>query len=340
MQPGIHVHSSSLVVSLKTKDIDALARGIPGWDMSFTQVSPGRFAGSFELLPLPGVTLCHIEANREVLACGSHRSGTTGFGFPHQPLPPSIVSGQQMKPGQIIGLGPAQTLDQKTGSHYQAVFVEMDCEVFHQAMRTLLQRDEYAQPGASTLMMPRQADADRVSGHLYRILDRMKNGDAACSSTPVLRKMLHQLMVYQAAMLGDPHQMIISSGRWKNRRSLVMEAEQLMAQHDDGSITMVDLCTELAVSERSLHYAFEEIRGQTPMTWYRIRRLNAVRRTLKQADSRRISISEVAQASGFHHPGAFAAAYQKLFGELPSDTLAEKYTGSFMQCMNEPVKLT
>jgi AraC family ethanolamine operon transcriptional activator len=133
--------------------------------------------------------------------------------------------------------------------------------------------------------------------------------------------MLHQLMAYQAAMLADPQKPDTSPGRWRSRRALVREAEQLMDQHEDGSLTMFDLCEQLVVSERSLHYAFEEICGQTPMTWYRMKRLNAVRRTLKHADPGCTSISKIAKAAGFHHTGAFAAAYHSLFGELPSETL-------------------
>lgn len=322
------------LLSLKTNDIDALAQGIPGWDMSFSQVSPGRFAGSFELLPLPGITLCNIEANCEVLACGAHTPGTWGFGFPLQELLPSMVSGQQMKPGQIISLGPNQTLEQKTGRNYQATFVEMNCDLFHQSMQTLLQRDDYLQAGASTLMMPRQADADRVRRQLCHILNRVRHGTSISETSPLLRNMLHQLMVYQAGMLADLQQPEASSGRWRSRRALVTEAEQLMDQHDDGSITMIDLCEHLVVSERSLHYAFEEIRGQTPMAWYRMKRLNVVRRRLKLADPALTSISRVAQEAGFYHPGAFAAAYQDLFGELPSSTLRQIH--SIHVCYHSP----
>ena len=83
---------------------------------------------------------------------------------------------------------------------------------------------------------------------------------------------------------------------------------------------MLDLCRELAVSERALHYAFQEVRGLSPMAYFRACRLNAVRRELKTAPDT-ATVNEIAQRWGFWHTGEFAAAYRRLFGELPSQTL-------------------
>ena len=82
---------------------------------------------------------------------------------------------------------------------------------------------------------------------------------------------------------------------------------------------MLDLCRELAVSERTLHYAFQEVRGLSPMAYFRAVRLNAVRQELKAAADT-ATVHEVAQRWGFWHTGEFAAAYRRLFGELPSET--------------------
>jgi transcriptional regulator GlxA family with amidase domain len=103
---------------------------------------------------------------------------------------------------------------------------------------------------------------------------------------------------------------------------LVAEAEALMGSRPWGALTMSGLCRELEVSERSLHYAFRDVLGQTPMAYYRHKRLNAVRRLLKQAGSLQTTVAEVGRAWGFWHTGQFAADYRRLFGEIPSTTLA------------------
>ena len=82
-----------------------------------------------------------------------------------------------------------------------------------------------------------------------------------------------------------------------------------------------DLCREIDVSERTLHYAFQEVRGLSPMAYIQASRLNAVRQELKAASAGTATVREIAQRWGFWHNGEFAAAYRRLFGELPSQTL-------------------
>ena len=75
------------------------------------------------------------------------------------------------------------------------------------------------------------------------------------------------------------------------------------------------------MSERALHYAFQEVRRLSPMAYFRAVRLNAVRQELKAAAAGTATVHAVARRFGFWHTGEFAAAYWRLFGELPSQTL-------------------
>jgi AraC family ethanolamine operon transcriptional activator len=82
---------------------------------------------------------------------------------------------------------------------------------------------------------------------------------------------------------------------------------------------VLDLCRELDVCERTLLYAFREVRGQSPMAYRKALRLNGVRQELKDADI--ASVHAIAQRWGFWHTGEFAADYRRLFGELPSQKI-------------------
>jgi AraC family ethanolamine operon transcriptional activator len=105
-----------------------------------------------------------------------------------------------------------------------------------------------------------------------------------------------------------------------NREQLVRRAEDYLRACLGEPLSLLDLCRELGVSERTLHYAFREVRGLSPMAYFRTCRLNAVRQELKSAPDR-ATVGEIARRWGFWHPGEFAAAYRRLFGELPSQTL-------------------
>jgi len=60
----------------------------------------------------------------------------------------------------------------------------------------------------------------------------------------------------------------------------------------------------------------------SPRQYLTVRRLNAVRQCLLEAEPRDVSIASVATRFNFNHPGRFARTYLKLFGELPSATLS------------------
>ena len=106
-----------------------------------------------------------------------------------------------------------------------------------------------------------------------------------------------------------------------NRRRVVRRAEDYMQAHLRNPRSVLELCRELGVSERTLHYAFQQVRGLSPMAYFRACRLNAVRQELVAAPAGTATVHEIAQRWGFWHTGEFAAAYRRLFGELPSQTL-------------------
>jgi AraC-like DNA-binding protein len=108
-----------------------------------------------------------------------------------------------------------------------------------------------------------------------------------------------------------------------NRRLVVRRAEDYMHAHLADPVTMLDLCEVVDVSERTLHYAFQETFDMSPMAYFKSQRLNVVRHALKVADPH-TTVAEVAQRWGFWHTGNFAADYYQLFGELPSQTLGAR----------------
>ena len=105
-----------------------------------------------------------------------------------------------------------------------------------------------------------------------------------------------------------------------NRARVVCRAEESMRAHLGDPLSMLDLCRELGVSERTLHYAFQEVRGLSPMAYFKACRLNAVRQELRAAAAGTTTVREIAQRWGFWHSGEFASDYRRQFGELPSQT--------------------
>lgn len=95
---------------------------------------------------------------------------------------------------------------------------------------------------------------------------------------------------------------------------------QYVLTHLHARITLSDLESVGAMSERALQYAFLSRHQCTPMQWVRQQRLREARRLLQQGNARD-SVAQVALACGFVNQGSFAAEYRRVYGELPSETL-------------------
>lgn len=92
-------------------------------------------------------------------------------------------------------------------------------------------------------------------------------------------------------------------------------------EHADTELTPELLARVACVSVRTLHAAFQEQLGQSPMAYVRQVRLAKVRHDLLRADPQRTRVTDVALRWGFFHQSRFAQQYRDQFHELPSATL-------------------
>jgi len=86
-------------------------------------------------------------------------------------------------------------------------------------------------------------------------------------------------------------------------------------------LTVAELARFCEVPQRTLQRHFVTFLGHPPLAHFRRLRLGAVRDALLSPGDG-ASITEIATSFGFTHLGRFAAEYRRLFGELPSATLA------------------
>jgi transcriptional regulator GlxA family with amidase domain len=84
---------------------------------------------------------------------------------------------------------------------------------------------------------------------------------------------------------------------------------------------MPELCALVAVSDRTLRSCCAEFLGMSPTQYVLLRRLEAARRALRDANPHIANVAEIADRFGFAELERFSETYQATFGEAPSVTL-------------------
>jgi transcriptional regulator GlxA family with amidase domain len=96
---------------------------------------------------------------------------------------------------------------------------------------------------------------------------------------------------------------------------------QYIEANADSDLTPEVLARNAGVSVRTLHAAFHEQLGESPMAYVRRIRLGRVRAELLRSDPSKVRVTDVAAKWGFFHLSRFAEQYREQFNELPSATL-------------------
>ncbi len=112
-------------------------------------------------------------------------------------------------------------------------------------------------------------------------------------------------------------------GPTKSARRLFRRAMEL-CEGSDLVKRPADMALELDVSLRTLEMAFRACMDMPPARYLRLLRLNRVRERLLAMEPGEGQVGQVALDFGFSQPGRFAGEYRRLFGELPSESLAKR----------------
>jgi AraC family ethanolamine operon transcriptional activator len=307
-----------VVHTLGTQDFDELADALPRWHLRCRQLGRGPFRGQLQVLQLGAVQVFRIAANRRLHFDG--RPPPDSFGcFPVLVANENAVwGGRRLKTGQVRVGGPGLDADHVTAAGaYQLVGMLLDGALVREALPVLGACDLEKFLAGTDAVTTSPAGCRALWTHLVGLLNGAQARPALHASPgPLIEQDCLRPFL---ALLARPQDDRIASEP-HNRARLVRRALDYMQANRARPLSVLELCRELGVSERTLHYAFQEVRGTSPMAYFQALRLNAVRQELRAAADT-ATVHEIARRWGFGHTGEFAAAYRRLFGELPSQTL-------------------
>jgi transcriptional regulator GlxA family with amidase domain len=182
--------------------------------------------------------------------------------------------------------------------------------------------DEFASAFPAVEVVPDRFVVDR---------DRFTTGGA----TPALDMMLEliraqhgmslaldvaSVFIYEQARPAAEPQRIVAMGRLALSEPRVARAVRAMEETIAAPLPLAAIAAGVGVSLRTLELLFRAELGTSPHGYYLDLRLNAARRMLSHPGHR---IADIAEASGFGSPSAFARAWRARFGESPRQARAQ-----------------
>jgi AraC-like DNA-binding protein len=235
-------------------------------------------------------------------------------------LGPSLLrSGMEMQPTNIVRHSEGQSYYQRSSGLAFYGTMSLPVEYMASIGATMIGR-ETAPPRDPLVIIPPSAAMARLqrlhaaAGHLAEDSPEIiANLDAARG----LEQILIEAMV-GCLREGKVHEDSIAQ---RQHEVIMRRFRRVLEENPDQSLYLPEICTAIRVSDRTLRLCCQEQLGMGPKHYLVLRRLHMARRALRAAATGAATVTEIATRYGFWHFGRFAAAYELVFGEMPSATL-------------------
>jgi len=295
-------------------------------DIDMHQLSAGQYQGSCASLSMDKIHLVHEGQNQSVQKTGIMPENMCTVSLAYSTNPALRFSQFSDPMDSWLFFLPEQTeFDVNVPANVETLYIGLEQDKLLDAARSL--NEEYWTKPPSDLHAFNTSAAQQLGADLAALLTSSStadiNPDALMSTT--CGKMLVDCIVM--ALNSSTEVLTGKSPEYQARRrvhQLVSTAREfietsLQARHIP---SIVELCAQTGVSERTLQYAFRQVMQISPITYLRILRLNKVRADLLTAVSQDVTVTRVATNWGFLHLGKFSQDYRRMFNERPSETLA------------------
>lgn len=158
---------------------------------------------------------------------------------------------------------------------------------------------DLCEPTLSSIVPDTKATGIAAAG----LLDRMMNGEAVNTSTPILTQPLGiQLRESTDTLAIEDKDVAI--------------ALQFIRRHATENIRVSDVLKKVSISRRTLEHRFQKVLGLTPHGEIHRVRMNRVRELLSETN---LAINEVAQQTGFEYEAYMAATFKRDTGMTPTE---------------------
>jgi len=309
-----------LLRSVVSGDADEHAQNLAAWHQTYEQLGRGRFLGRLDELWFDGLQLFRERTSHEVLETGTPWPGSRTFGIPLAMQGIAVYQGKPMPPDMILTLGPHDGLEFRTPASLDIVGLSWSAAAMSEFTRAIEGIDIEDELRGRRLLPVAPDTLASLRGFLRHVFELLETSAEQLDNPQVARGLRHTLLERVIGAVRDAEAEPPQTFTASVRQGIVQRARDYALSQRDEPVTLVELCTALRISRRTLQTCFHDMLGMSPHQYLRTLRLNGLRRDLRNAGAD-ASVQVLAGRWGFWHLSSCAADYRRLFGELPSATL-------------------
>ncbi|MER8442872.1 helix-turn-helix domain-containing protein [Mesorhizobium sp. M1066] len=305
--------------TLKLRNTEDLREAVHGADLKVVQLAPGRFEGQLTHAQIGELAVSAGDFGPDIRARGVMNPRLVTIGMMLESSGEVSQWDYDVVPGDVVVF--PKSVEQEgryTGqSRYATITLSEEALAAYTTGEQILQDREIW----TKIDRFRPAPALRAfaSREIAEKISQLRNGIVPATGAGILyfqRSLVEAFIAGIVDEVSDEREERVNGGA-----KLVRDVEDYVDSVEiDRPVHISELCSSLIVSRRTLHRAFQHTLGIGPVAYLRLRRLSAVHRALNTAKPANISVTQAALDYGFADLGRFAAFYQRIFGEFPSQT--------------------
>lgn len=303
-------------------DFEVFSETVRGYDLECRQLAQGRFSATAVQVATGNVLLSRLTANLAVEAEGNPPPGMITVGIPTAKCRPFVWRHQQTNANTLQLYRPETELLVNTSGAFDAIDLSFTETHLLEVAETLKLYDAYKSLKHGRMVEMTNDDLEELRQMSQGLVGLALTRHFAGNESRMAHIMEFTLPGTLLRIIMDKPATTARGGRHSNSLDAFKRARSYIHRHEDGNITVSDLCNLTHMTDRTLQKVFVAQCGLTPKAYIRAVRLNRAHAALLENCPETTSVTDVANYCGFWHIGQFAADYQALFSELPSETLA------------------
>lgn len=300
-------------------DIQLHAASVQEWKQTYSQLTSGSLQSSLQQLSGERFQIFREHINQRVVQNGEAPPGRICFAVPLAVPGAARMQGREANDSSLFVLHGGDEFMFHMPMGMDLLAITCDRATFERAIAAAAHPDELARLLKQPVL---QVPAARLRDSRDRLLTLFRHmvmsADLEAAET---EQWLEAALISEVVgLLSDPACDKSQRHGSSTGSYIVEKCHRLTVDDKLNPPSVIDLCQRLRVSRRSVQNGFRSVTETTPIHYIRCIRLNGVRRELLGTRSVDLSIGDAAARWGFFHLSHFAADYQQLFGELPSQT--------------------